>query len=96
MTPRYEHVAEAAAEGWCLSYFGSKLSGDWQVQKFDDSTDHTLPDGTHPPQLYDDDAAFAIVANGQQPHHSATREFLRLNNPREFVLVMKFKGRPNN
>jgi hypothetical protein len=80
----YELHSEAArAEGWdiwdCTSTEGGHT---WQVQVFDDA------EAIGRPALNNDVAAWALVANGKEPHHYAARAFLRINCPAEFCAVM--------
>ena len=86
------HSKAAIAEGWEIFDCDGSCNGRWQVDCIDTPADwEHLNDGVAPPKLENDEAAWAIVANGNEPHHGAAREFLKAHNPAEYDLVMKFK-----
>lgn len=75
-----EYQREAEKEGWGLfESFGSK-HGKWQVQHFDDGN------------LISDEEAWAIIANGEKPHHKAILAFIRYFNPAEYNRIMATRG----
>jgi hypothetical protein len=70
----------AEREGWGLyDCFGSE-SGTPQVQRNDDAD-----------ILESDTDAWAIVANGDKPHHIAVKEILAQNNPEELNRIQQLK-----
>jgi len=88
-----EHRYAARAEGWDIFECDGSANGPWQVQRFDDARYHTLTDGSHPPQLNDDDAAWVLVASRVKPHHVAALAFLQANNPQEYDHIVAFASR---
>jgi hypothetical protein len=87
------HSDKAVREGWDIWDSEGSDNGHWQVQRIDDPSAFVEATGFAPPKLVSDDDAFRIVANSNQPHHIAAREFLKTHNPKEYHSVMGFAER---
>lgn len=85
-----QHSNAAIAEGWEIFDCEDSSNGRWQVDELDDPSSWIhLTGGVAPPKLDDNEAAWAIVANGTLLHHEAARAFLQTHNPQEYALVMQ-------
>lgn len=83
------HATAAVREGWLLSPTDTSANGPLRVQRVDD------PEGVRGawhlpfpvPALAADSEAWALVRDGQQPHHHAARALLAQFNPLELGCI---------
>lgn len=64
----------ATREGWNIWLCSGSSYGAWQICKID--CPDPMDDGFLPPELKSDDEAVRLVAQGEEEHHEAAREFI--------------------
>lgn len=80
----------AAKEGWLLSWEPGSQFGDVQIQRIDDPWSWSQDCDYTPKQLANDEEAWMVVFQGNEPHHREAVDILAAHNSKEHEFIGKY------